>query len=150
MLNIALKNHMSVGNFFEAVFMKSDSGRTENITELAVPMQIVLEIPANIKAEGREYYILRAHKNADGTTAFDFLANQSTDSDKIVFTTDKFSSYAICYRGGKSQGTNFMTVINFIVISTLVLAILVVSVVTTLTVRRMKRRKARRTHNHRM
>lgn len=150
MLNIALKNHMSVGNFFEAVFMKSDSGRTENITELTVPMQIVLEIPANIKAEGREYYILRAHKNADGTTAFDFLANQSTDSDKIVFTTDKFSSYAICYRGGKSQGTNFMTVINFIVISTLVLALLVVSVVTTLTVRRMKRRKARRTHNHRM
>ena len=148
MLDIAVKNHMSVGNFFEAVLMKSNSGRTEEITELTVPMQIILEIPANLKADNRDFYILRAHKKADGTTAFDFLENKSTDSDKIIFTTDKFSSYAICYRGGKSQGVNMMKCLNYVIITSIIILGLVASILVSLIARRAKRRKARRSHPH--
>lgn len=145
MLDLALKNHMSVGNFFEAVLMKSDSGRTENITNLDVPMQIVLEIPANIKAEGRTFYILRAHETPDGTE-FDFLDNESTDPDTIRFTTDRFSSYAICYEGGESTGWNFMKVINILIVGLIILVGVAISVLLIISVKESKRRKARRAH----
>ncbi|MCQ2535350.1 MAG: InlB B-repeat-containing protein [Lachnospiraceae bacterium] len=145
MARLASKNHMVVGNFFEAVLMKSNSGRTECVTELSVPMQIVLEIPNNIKAEGREFCILRAHQTADGTE-YEFLDNESNDSDKIMFTTDRFSSYAICYKGGKSTGLTMMKAVNTIIVVLIIILGLAVSLLLLIFVNESNKRKARKAH----
>lgn len=58
---------------------------------------------------GKELKIARWHENADDTTELTYLPNESTDPDYVVFTTDKFSDYALVYdsvgAGTASTGT---------------------------------------------
>ena len=102
LVNQAIKDKVEIGHFFEAILIKTSLKGDQVVTQLDVPMQIELAIPQELKADGREFLIMRAHKNDDGTVSIDYLPNESEDQSKIVFTTDRFSSYAIAYKGGKS------------------------------------------------
>lgn len=143
-INQAMRDNVEVGGLFEAVLIKNNQDGDQMIDEIGVPMKLVLNVPQSLKADGREFLIMRAHKNADGVTFIDYLPNESTDQSQIIFTTDKFSSYAIVYRGGKSVGLTqadygriFLVALTVAIILTIVLLVLMVRVAT-------RRRRARR------
>lgn len=147
MVNRALKDNVEIGNFFEIIFTKTVPGTTENITQLPVPLHVEINIPENLKAEGRVFYVMRSHKLPDGSLELSYLQNESNDSSTISFTTDRFSDYAIVYSGGKSQGFSQMTVVKIVavafvvaIIATIVLLIILTSVVHKK--RRHRRKKA--------
>lgn len=142
LVNRAIKDKVEIGSFFEAVLLKDTGAGSEMVTELSVPMKIVIDIPQNLKAEGREFYIMRAHKNEDGTVDIEYLDNESTDNNKIVFSTSKFSSYAIAYSGGRSETLTQSDCVKilFVAFATAVL-ITVILIVVLLRINRRKRKK---------
>ena len=142
LVNQAIKDKVEIGNFFEAVLIKSGDEGDQMITKIDVPMQIVLNIPQNLKADGREFFVMRSHKNEDGTISIDYLPNESSDQSKIVFTTDKFSTYAIAYKGGKSVGLTQSDLIKILFVASM-LAIIVTIVLVILLIR-MKRQSKKK------
>ena len=147
MVKEAMKNGYEIGNFFEAVLMKSEPGYSEMVSELSVPMVIQMNIPANLRAEGREFMIMRAHEDANGNTTIDYLKNESNDGYKIVFTTDKFSDYAIIYKGGKSKGLTQSTILK-IFLAVVVVAIIATVILLVYIIKKTKRRRHHRRTNH--
>ena len=145
LVNRAMKDKVEIGNFFEAVLIKNTGAGSEMITELSVPMKIVLNIPQNLKAEGREFYIMRAHKNEDGTVDIEYLENESTDDNKIVFSTSKFSSYAIAYRGGKSEALTMSGLVKILFVA--FIAAILITVILVVILVRINRRKRRKRNN---
>lgn len=144
MINQALKDKVEIGNFFEIIFTKSDSEYTQMITELTVPMQIEINIPEHLKAEGRVFSIMRSHKMPDGSIEITYLKNESADNNKIAFTTDRFSDYAIVYTGGKSQGMTQMTVVKIIVAAWSAAVLATVALAIVLVKKAHRRRRHRR------
>lgn len=129
----AIKDKYEIGNLFEVILMKDGMEGMQVVTELDVPMVIEMNIPPSIKAEGREFLVMREHTGADGTTVIDYLQNESADPEKLVFTTDRFSSYAIVYKGGENTPKTQMDyakililIIAFAILLNIVLAILLI------------------------
>lgn len=142
MANQAIKDDVEIGNFFDAVLIKNGFEGDSLVTELDVPMKIVLNIPQALKTDDREFFIMRAHENEDGTITIDYLPNESNDQSKIVFTTDKFSSYAIAYKGGKNIGltqSDYVKILIGVFAGIIVTAVLVVIMASVS--RRARRRK---------
>ena len=71
---------------------KIGSSDWERITNLSNEIEIVIDIPTNIKFSGATYYIVRNH-NGEYTVLQDLDDNPDT----ITFRTDRFSTYAIAY-----------------------------------------------------
>lgn len=117
MVNMAMSDGLEIGNFFEVMLIKTKPGYSQMVTELSVPMTIELSIPNNLRAQGRKFYIIRSHADSNGNVQLDYLQNISTDDSKIVFTTDKFSDYAIAYKGGKSQGLTQAKVLRIFLVA---------------------------------
>lgn len=145
LVNKAMKDKVEIGKFFEAALIKTTGAGSEMITELPAPMKIVLNIPQNLKADGREFYIMRAHRNEDGTVDVEYLENESTDDSKIVFATDKFSSYAIAYKGGKSEMLTMSDLAKVLFVA-LTAAVLITIILVWVLVR-INRRKRRHRHH---
>ena len=141
MVNRAFKDHVEIGSFFEMVFMKSTSESTDLLTTLPVPAQIVMEVPANLRADGRTFYIMRSHKLPDGSVELSYLENESTDADKIIFRTDRFSSYAIVYQGGKSAAPTQMKLVKWIMLLLVLLIVLTIALGIVIFVQTSHRRK---------
>ena len=105
----------TIGVYFEITLEKTvtESGTTkptETITESHQPIEITITIPDDMRG-GSNYVVIRVH---DGSAA----ALPTTQSEnKLIFQTDKFSTYAIAYtpggttppappHGGGSHGSN--------------------------------------------
>lgn len=144
MLRQVMKDKLEVGHFFEIIFTKSVPGSTEMITELPVPMQIEIKIPESIRANGREFAIMRSHQLPNGALEITYLKNESTDQSKIVFTTDKFSRYAIVYTGGKNVGFTMSTALKIIIAAWFASVIVVIIVAVTILRHAHRRRRRRR------
>lgn len=95
-----LVNNMEIGKYFQIIVLKSVEGNTEEITSLNTPVTIRINVPEELKGEGRSYYIIRTHVDEFGNRTTDILADEDYEADTITFTTDKFSSYAIAYTNG--------------------------------------------------
>ncbi len=63
-----------------------------DITDVSEAVKLTIEVPANLKKDGRTYAIVRIHGNKA-----DILKDEDTVADTITFSTDKFSVYAIVY-----------------------------------------------------
>ena len=63
------------------------------VTETKEPIEVVIGVPEELRRDGREYYIIRAHEGRH-----DLLNDMDDVSDTITIITDMFSSYAIAYR----------------------------------------------------
>ncbi|MCR5605111.1 MAG: InlB B-repeat-containing protein [Lachnospiraceae bacterium] len=102
--------------YFDLTVVKMISGASTNITELGVPMQVIVEIPQEIYKSGKTYSILRLH---DGELSV--LPDLDDDPKTITFKTDRFSSYAI----SEQKATPKEMVINFAIgaLITLVIAL---------------------------
>ncbi len=112
---IAAKENFEIGDFFEIVLMKTTQGSTQMVTELDTPMTVVMNIPQNLKADGRAYCIMRAHQMSDGSIDISFLADTDSDPNTVTFQTDRFSSYALVYRGG-SSGIDTVMIIKILIL----------------------------------
>lgn len=64
----------------------------QKLTTLSSEVAITMDIPADVKAAGRTYYIIRVHNGAA-----DILADLDDNADTITFKTDRFSTYALAY-----------------------------------------------------
>ena len=144
MIKRAMKDGMEIGNFFEIMLMKAKPGYSEMIDKLNVPMVIELSIPNNLRADGRQFYIMRAHNEADGTVSIDYLQNESVDSNKIIFTTDRFSDYAIVYKGGKSSMLTQTKIAKIFLVIVLIAAIITIILLMYLTLKIKRHRRHRR------
>lgn len=88
---------MSIGQYFEVSLTARKQGETQTISELPTALQVVIDVPEHLKAEERQFYILRSHTKKDGSREFAQLADEDDNPDTITFSTDKFSPYAIAY-----------------------------------------------------
>lgn len=88
---------MSIGQYFEVSLKARKQGETQTISELPTALQVVIDVPEHLKAEERQFYILRSHTKKDGSREFAQLADEDDNPDTITFSTDKFSPYAIAY-----------------------------------------------------
>lgn len=88
----------TIGVYFEITLEKTvtESGTTkptETITESHQPIEITITIPDDMRG-GSNYVVIRVH---DGSA----VALPTTQSEnKLIFQTDKFSTYAIAYTPG--------------------------------------------------
>lgn len=68
------------------------------LTDLKGSVSVTLSLPENLKNESGTFYVIREHKNSDGTMAYDRIQASHNKADgTISFTTDKFSTYALAY-----------------------------------------------------
>lgn len=91
-----LKKDEAVIGYFDINFLlKTEDEELGNITELENPIKILLDIPSDLPELKdkyvRTYYVVRIH---DGETTK--IEAEVVDG-KIVFETDKFSTYALAY-----------------------------------------------------
>ncbi len=108
------KQNLSVGEMFDVLMVKTTHGDTQVIKEFTTPLQVVMKIPDSIKENGRAYCIVRSHAEDDGSLSISFLQDLDDDPDTITFETDRLSSYAIAYQGGKT-GMSTSTIIKIII-----------------------------------
>lgn len=88
---------MTIGHYFEINLAKSEKNETQPIRELPQEVEVQINVPQHLKADNREFYILRLHTKEDGTQEFAQLPDEDDDPDTITFSTDRFSPYAIAY-----------------------------------------------------
>lgn len=68
------------------------------LTDLKGSVSVTLSLPENLKNESGTFYVIREHKNSDGTMAYDRIQASHNKSDgTITFPTNKFSTYALAY-----------------------------------------------------
>ncbi len=111
---VCAKQNLSAGELFEILMVKTTHGDTQVIKEFSTPLQVIMKIPDSIKESGRAYCIVRSHAEDDGSLSISFLQDLDDDPDTITFETDRLSSYAIAYQGGKS-GIATSTIIKIII-----------------------------------
>ncbi len=88
---------MKIGQYFEMFLMESRQGDTQMISSLPEALKVVINVPDNLRADKREFYILRLHTKEDGSMEYAELSDEDHDPDTISFSTDRFSPYAIAY-----------------------------------------------------
>lgn len=88
---------MKIGRYFDMFLMESRQGDTQMISELPEALNVVINVPDDLRADNRDFYILRLHTKEDDSMEYAELVDEDDDPDTISFSTDRFSSYAIAY-----------------------------------------------------
>lgn len=86
-----------IGRYFEVRLTKSGNNERQAVSELAEELKVVINVPKQLQADGRKFYILRLHTNADGSQEYAQLSDEDENPETITFSTDRFSPYAIAY-----------------------------------------------------
>lgn len=74
-----------------------------NLNELPSKIKIVIDIPKELRKPGRTFYLLRMHKNPDGTEVISEITDMDNNDNTFTFETNQFSTYAIVYTDSKSD-----------------------------------------------
>lgn len=141
---------MNIGQYFDMVLMASRHSETQMISELPEKLRVVINVPEDLRAKNRKFYILRLHTNEDGSLDYAELMDEDDDPDTITFSTDRFSPYAIAYIDWQPKGTeegdaekdgagSGMT--NMFVIIAVILAVMITAMVTFLLLHFMRWKK---------
>ncbi len=98
----ALNGHQ-VGMYLDiSLFKQKDSDPRQSITQIGAPILIGMDVPASLQRAGRTFSVIRVH---DGVATV--LPNHSTEPNKLLIETDRFSTYAIVYRdAAATQGVS--------------------------------------------
>ena len=92
-VEMAAANKYVAGLYLELnleIYVNNELARTVKLSE--EPIRITVDIPEELRAEGREYVVFRLH---DG--AVDILKDLDSNPNTITFETDRFSTYVIGY-----------------------------------------------------
>ncbi len=88
----AVKDAYEIGRYVNIDITKYIGNKAFEITELSKAVNITVEIPDDLKADGRKFAVVRLHGNDA-----EILDDIDDSADTITFSTDKFSTYAIVY-----------------------------------------------------
>lgn len=94
-----------IGRYFEVRLTKSGNKERQAVSELAEELKVVINVPRQLQADDRKFYILRLHTNADGSREYAQLSDEDENPETITFSTDRFSPYAIAYMDLTSEDT---------------------------------------------
>lgn len=103
---------MKIGQYFDVFLLESKQGDTQMISQLTEALHVVINVPDNLRADNRKFYILRMHTMEDGSLEYMELLDEDDDPDTISFSTDRFSHYAIAYIDWSADGTAEQTEIK--------------------------------------
>lgn len=94
---------LTLGRYVDiSMFMKIGESDWDAITSTEEPIEVVIGIPEDMREDGREFYIIRAHEGEHT-----FMRDLDEEPDTITISTDMFSSYAIAYAAaGSGNGEN--------------------------------------------
>lgn len=94
---------LTLGRYVDiSMFMKIGESDWDAITSTEEPIEVVIGVPEDMREDGREFYIIRAHEGEHT-----FMHDLDEEPDTITISTDMFSSYAIAYvaTGGGNGGS---------------------------------------------
>lgn len=94
---------LTLGKYVDiSMFMKIGESDWDAITSTEEPIEVVIGVPEDMREDGREFYIIRAHEGEHT-----FMHDLDEEPDTITISTDMFSSYAIAYvaAGGGNGGS---------------------------------------------
>lgn len=94
---------LTLGRYVDiSMFMKIGESDWDAITSTEEPIEVVIGVPEDMREDGREFYIIRAHEGEHT-----FMRDLDEEPDTITISTDMFSSYAIAYvTVGSGNGGN--------------------------------------------
>lgn len=97
------KGDYTVGIYLDAsLFKKVGTDSAKAVHDLGDKLKLSIEIPSNLRKEGRKFAVVRVHNGAATLIEGTFDSSNNT----FTFETDKFSTYAVVYTDGKSATTN--------------------------------------------
>ena len=65
-----------IGRYFEVRLTKSGNKERQAVSELAEELKVVINVPRQLQADDRKFYILRLHTNADGSQEYAQLSDE--------------------------------------------------------------------------
>lgn len=87
---------IAIDDFFDIRFITEVDGVPHLVTNLNVPMKVIMKVSPEMKANGSgRYCVLRVHNGE-----FDILEDLDNDTDTVTFVTDKMSTFALAYYNG--------------------------------------------------
>lgn len=122
---------LTLGRYVDiSMFMRIGESDWDAITSTEEPIEVVIGVPEDMREDGREFYIIRAHEGEHT-----FMRDLDEEPDTITISTDMFSSYAIAYAAaGSGNGENvcslchicptFLSVCCFIWLAVVIVVIL--------------------------
>lgn len=123
---------VSIDRYLYITLIKTIDGVPVLVEELASPMQIVMEIPEDLRDPDKKFCIVRNHNGQ-----VDILEDMDNDPDTITVMTDRFSPYAM---GHFSTGSN-ITFIIIIISAAFALTLLVLAAYINMRDKKRKRGK---------
>ncbi len=127
-MDVFIDNNMIIGNFFDIIILKQSEGVTSFVDTSSKPLTFTVELANSLKVFNREYVVVKAMKQEDGTMDFKVCKDEDQNSDTITFSTDEFGSYAICYLTSNKPDKTGKTVAMLIAFTVIMLVLLVVNI----------------------
>ena len=116
-IKLAAGSEAKIGEHFDVKVAKiienGANPTTEDLTTVKIPLNLVFDVPEVLQSSNRKFFIIRAHKDANGTITAEKLEDEDTNPATITVTSDKFSTYAIAYTeeessSGSSGGNSYV------------------------------------------
>ncbi len=120
-----------IGSYFNIVLIKDNDGDANVVSELSVPMKVVMQVPDNLVKPGRQFCVIRKHINNDGTVSVAKLVDEDNDDSTITYSTDAFSAYAIGYVDDESANSGADKTGTIKIVITVVIAVAALGIVIT-------------------
>ena len=95
---------LKIGMYLDISLFKQVEGESKvKISETSGAIKIAFEIPADLRKDGRSYYIVKVH---DGAAS---LITPTQSGNTLTFETDQFSTYALIYMDIKEDTSETTT-----------------------------------------
>ena len=116
---------LTLGAYIDiSMYIKIGDGDWDAITRADEPIEVVVGIPEELQADGRIYYIARAHEGE-----YALLEDLDDEADTITIKTGMFSTYAIAFRqmpgAGADASSGFLASLSWTAVALWSLGILV-------------------------
>ncbi len=115
-----------IGNYFDIIFMKTFYGQSQFLTKLEKELEIVINVPEELKKSGRNFSVIRVHDDDDGTQTVTVLKDLDNNPDTVTFRTDCFSAFALVYGAEKASLTPRNMIALLIVLILMALSVSIV------------------------
>lgn len=92
----AAQRGLTLGSYADlSLLVRTGGDGWQTVSETSQPVQVTIAVPEALRAEGRQFAVVRAHQGE-----YALLEDLDDKADTITFATDRFSTYAIVYTDG--------------------------------------------------
>lgn len=94
---------LTLGRYIDiSVFIKIGDGNWNAVVSTGEPIEVVMGIPEELRADGRKFYIIRSHEGE-----YTLLTDMDSDPETVTIRTDLFSAYAFAYTQAEGIGQSY-------------------------------------------